>query len=86
MVATAHSAQAPASSAPDAQVSELSAAPAVDDPQRDAAPNDRRIHGEISVGVGTGGYREVDAAATAPIGATGEASVAIDAGQFGGRR
>ena len=46
---------------------------------------DRNVHGVVSVGVGTGGYREVSGAVTGPIGDNGQATVAIDAGQINGR-
>jgi hypothetical protein len=47
---------------------------------------DRKVHGVVSVGVGTGGYREVSGAVTGPIGDNGQVTVAIDAGQINGRR
>jgi hypothetical protein len=75
----------PASAGPIASVSDP-APPSDVAPQDQSAPADRKIHGEISVGAGTGGYREVDGEASAPIGDTGQADIAIDAGQISGRR
>lgn len=48
-----------------------------------AGPDDKKIHGEMGVGVGTNGYREIYGAATAPLPDGGEASIAVDAGQMG---
>ncbi len=46
---------------------------------------DRQVHGMVSVGVGTGGYRSVYAQTTMPIGSTGTLDVAIgdERGRFG---
>jgi hypothetical protein len=48
--------------------------------------DDRRPHGEISVGVGTGGYRSVYARTDLPVGETGRVSIAIEDTRFSGRR
>ena len=60
--------------------------PARNDLSQEEPLPDHRVHGEVSVGVGTGGYREVAADVTAPIGDKGEVDVAIDAGSMSGRR
>lgn len=39
---------------------------------------DRRPHGVIEVGVGTGGYRRAAGVVTAPLGKTGQITVAVD--------
>jgi hypothetical protein len=44
------------------------------------------VHGEISVGVGTNGYREISGVATAPIGDVGQATIAIHSSQYNYRR
>jgi hypothetical protein len=43
---------------------------------------DNRVHGEVSVGVGTNGYRQVSGVATAPIGDIGQATIAIGSEQY----
>lgn len=43
---------------------------------------DRGVHGEVGFGVGSGGYRDMYAAATMPIGKTGELGVAIEDTQY----
>ena len=60
--------------------------PARNDLSQEEPLPDHKVHGEVSVGVGTGGYREVAADVTAPIGDNGEVDVAIDAGSMSGRR
>lgn len=45
----------------------------------------RRIHGEVEVAVGTGGYRSAYARADMPVGKTGVVSVAVQQTQFNGR-
>jgi hypothetical protein len=47
---------------------------------------DHKVHGEVSVGVGSNGYREVAADVDAPIGDNGEVDVAIDSETMSGRR
>ncbi len=44
---------------------------------------DRRIHGAVFAGVGTGGYREGAAALCAPVGDHAAVAVSIDALRFG---
>lgn len=56
---------------------------AADDDDQGPSPDDKKIHGMVGVGVGTGGYREVYGAATGPLPNGGQASVAIDVGQIG---
>jgi hypothetical protein len=83
VVATAPTTQPALQAKPDAQPATVSDANEAAEEADDQAPTrDRRVHGEITVGAGTGGYREVGGAATVPIGETGEASIAIDAGQI----
>lgn len=45
----------------------------------------RKIHGEMSVGVGTGGYRSVSGVATIPIGESGSATIALGKTDYGNR-
>jgi hypothetical protein len=56
-----------------------------DDGQGPAVRPDHRIHGEVSVGVGTNGYREVYGQATVPIGDVGQATIGIGSSQIGRR-
>jgi len=46
----------------------------------------RAIHGEVSVGIGTNGYRDVSAVAIMPVGKTSELGVAVEDEQFGTKR
>lgn len=57
-------------------------------PSRCAAPPDRKPHGAVWGGVGTGGYREVGGVVTQPIGDCSSVTVAIDHVQadYGRRR
>lgn len=41
-------------------------------------PDDRKPHGEVWAGVGTGGYREVGGVVTQPIGQCGSVTIAVD--------
>lgn len=43
---------------------------------------DRSIHGEVGVSVGSGGYTDVYAAATMPVGKSGQLGVAVEDTQF----
>ena len=45
----------------------------------------RKVHGEVDIAVGTGGYRSAYARADMPVGKTGVVSVAVQQGQFNGR-
>jgi len=45
---------------------------------RCAPPPDRKPHGEVWAGIGTGGYREAGAVVTKPLGDCGSVTVAID--------
>ncbi len=45
-------------------------------------PRDGRVHGEVGVGIGTGGYRSVYGAMGVPLGETGSASFAFESTQF----
>jgi hypothetical protein len=83
VVATAPSAPAPPpQQKPDGQVASVSDAAADDSVKDDGPVRDNRVHGEISVGVGTNGYREVSGVATAPIGDIGQATIAIGSEQY----
>lgn len=46
---------------------------------------DRKVHGEVGVGFGTGGGREVFGEVNAPLGDNGSAAFAYDYNQFGRR-
>lgn len=59
------------------------AQPFDDDDEDGPALPDNKIHGEMGVGFGTGGYREIYGAATAPLPDGGQATVAVDVGQIG---
>ena len=50
------------------------------------APPDRKPHGEVWGGVGTGGYREVGGVVTQPIGECGSVTIAVDKTEFDGDR
>jgi hypothetical protein len=77
-------ASAPPSDASPAAAPAKVAQPWGDDDADDATgPDDKKIHGEMGVGVGTNGYREVYGAATVPLPDGGQASIAVDAGQIG---
>jgi hypothetical protein len=87
VVATAHPGAGAPTAAPRAATGDVDE----DEDDRDDADDkmplpDHKIHGAVSVGVGTGGYREVAGEVTAPIGDTGQATLAIDTGQINGRR
>lgn len=45
---------------------------------------DKSPHGQVWAGVGTNGYREIGGVACVPLGQTGSATIAIDAGQMNG--
>ena len=47
---------------------------------------DRRPHGEVWAGVGTHGYREGGGVVCTPLGDHAAATIAVDAGRYGGRR
>jgi hypothetical protein len=70
----------------DGQIASVSDAAAAEDVEDDGPVRDNRVHGEISVGAGTNGYREVSGVATAPIGDVGQATIAIDSEQFNYKR
>ena len=51
------------------------------------APPDRKPHGEVWAGIGTGGYREIGAVVTQPIGECGSLTLGISRTESGyGRR
>ncbi len=88
VVATAPAAPvAPPQRTPAGQVASVSDTASDDDSaQNDGPLRDNRVHGEISVGAGTDGYREISGAATVPLGDVGQASIAIDSSQSEWRR
>ena len=45
-------------------------------------PRDGRIHGEIGVGIGTGGYRSFSGVAEVPLGDSASALLAFETGQY----
>lgn len=47
------------------------------------ARDDRKVHGEVSVGVGTGGYRSVYVRTDMPVGETGRVSLAFEDTRYG---
>ncbi len=48
----------------------------------DGSTSDRRIHGEMGVAVGTGGYRSVFGAADLPLGQDGHFAFSFENSQF----
>jgi hypothetical protein len=54
-------------------------------PPLDALAPDRAVHGEVGVGIGTGGYRHAHATMIAPIGDIGTAAIAVSDTRFNGR-
>jgi hypothetical protein len=71
---------------PSGQVSSVSDAAAADSVEDDGPVRDNRVDGEISVGAGTNGYRQISGVATAPIGDVGQATIAVDSEQYDYRR
>ena len=65
----------------DAQIAQwLAARSSGPTPYDDAAPvwrDDRQPHGEVSLGVGTGGYRDYAAAVSLPIGESGRLDISV---------
>jgi hypothetical protein len=59
--------------------------PAKDDASNDEPLPDHKIHGDVSVGVGTNGYREVSGDVSGPIGQDGQVMIAIDAASMNAR-
>ena len=55
------------------------------DPSQWPSVADRRIHGEVSAFVGTGGARGVAGSATVPLGENGSASFAFENSDYGNR-
>ena len=86
VVATAPVGPAAPQTRPAGQVASVSDAVADDSVKDDGPVRDRRIHGEVSVGVGTNGYREVSGVATAPIGDLGQATIAVGSEEYNHRR
>lgn len=54
-----------------------SAAPAPIDPWAEADAGPRRMHGQVSVGMGTGGYQDYSAAVSLPLGETGTLNLMV---------
>jgi hypothetical protein len=81
-VATASTTPAPAMSTADQIDAWLRSSPALMAPDLNAEPrnmafDDRKLHGEVTVGVGTRGHRHLSMRATAPVGESGRVSVAF---------
>ncbi|MFN9928216.1 MAG: hypothetical protein ACK53I_14895 [Phenylobacterium sp.] len=81
-VATASTTPAPAMSTADQIDAWLRSSPALMAPDLNAEPrnmafDDRKLHGEVTVGVGTRGQRHLSMRATAPVGESGRVSVAF---------
>jgi hypothetical protein len=55
------------------------------DPSQWPTITDRRVHGEVSAFVGTGGARGVAGSATVPLGQSGSASFAFENSDYGNR-
>jgi hypothetical protein len=85
VISTAHGAP-PAAAKADTQIAEWLEDTSGDDVSQPTPVRDHKVHGEVSVGVGTKGYREVGGVVTGPIGDDGQVTIAIDAGQIGGGR
>jgi hypothetical protein len=81
VVATAPQVQPPLTK-PNGQVSSVSDAAAAADVVDDGPVRDNRVHGEVTIGAGTNGYREVSAVATAPLGDAGQATIAVGSEQY----
>lgn len=47
-----------------------------------ARPRDGKVHGEVGVGIGTGGYRSLYGALGVPLGEDGSAAFAFESTQF----
>ncbi|HEX4197742.1 MAG TPA: hypothetical protein VHZ26_09885 [Caulobacteraceae bacterium] len=77
---------APPKTAPNGQVASVADAVSEEDVEDDGPVRDNRVHGEISVGAGTNGYRQVGGVATVPLGDTGQATIAVDSEQMKWRR
>jgi hypothetical protein len=74
---------APPKATPSGQVASVADAVAEQDAEDDAPVRDNRVHGEISVGAGTNGYRQVSGVATVPLGDNGsQATIAVDSEQM----
>jgi hypothetical protein len=86
VISTAAGAPAPAPAKADDQIAQWIGDASEDDASDGGPVRDHKVHGEVSVGVGTNGYRDVGGVVTGPIGDDGQATIAIDAGQIGGRR
>lgn len=56
----------------------LAAAPSADEPAEPLVPMERKIRGEVAVGVGTHGYRSIYARTDIPVGKTGTVSIAAE--------
>jgi len=86
--APAFSATPPPNGGTDSQIAGWIAADSASSPD---APPPRTVHGEVSAGVGTGGYRNVSGVADIPVGQTGDLIIAasstsgqVRGGRYGG--
>jgi hypothetical protein len=50
----------------------------------DKGPIDKQAHGQIDVGIGTGGYRHIGGVVCKPIGENGSVTIAVDHTEWGG--
>jgi hypothetical protein len=85
VVATAPS-TSPPKAQPAAHVASVSDAAEQERIEDDGPLRDNRVHGEVGVGVGTNGYRQIGGVVTAPIGDIGQATIAVDSSQYSYRR
>jgi hypothetical protein len=61
-------------------------APAGDDgPAADGSVSDGKPHGEVGVGIGTGGYRHAHASTVVPVGEVGTAAIGVSDTRWTGR-
>jgi hypothetical protein len=86
VISTAYGAPAPPPAKASDQIAQWLANTSDDEVSQTAPVLDHKVHGEVSVGVGTNGYREVGGVVTGPIGDDGQATIAIGTGQAGGGR
>jgi hypothetical protein len=88
-VATASQTPAPAAISTADQIDAyLKSSPALDAKADGAvdgvvARDDRKVHGEVSVGIGTGGYRSVYVRSEVPVGDNGRLSLAFEDTKYG---
>jgi len=85
VVATAPTSPPPPAK-PSGQVASVGDAEAAANARDDGPLRDNRVHGEVSVGAGTNGYRQISGVATVPVGDDGQATIAVDSEQYNYRR